>query len=107
MTVDDDAFDPSRSRRGYLFVRLADYLAERIADGRLPAGARLPSHIDMAEEYNVSTNTIVRALDTLRERGLVETFPYIGTFVVEHPPKAPAAAHDGDADREGDAASTP
>ncbi|TDD64768.1 GntR family transcriptional regulator [Jiangella aurantiaca] len=88
MTAADDDFDPDPGRPGYVFVRLADHLAARIADGRLRAGARLPSLRDMAVEYGVSTNTIVRALDVLRERGLVVTYPYKGSYVVEAPPPA-------------------
>ena len=81
MTAAD--FDPDPARPGYVFVRLADHLAEQIAAGRLPAGARLASQRDMAAEYGVSTDTVTRALDVLRERGLVETYPYKGTYVVE------------------------
>ncbi|SDU17403.1 GntR family transcriptional regulator [Jiangella alkaliphila] len=84
MTVADE-FDPDEDRPGYKLVHLADHLTAKIADGRLSAGARLPSQRDMAAEYRVSTNTIVRALDVLRERGLIVTFRYKGTYVVEDP----------------------
>ena len=50
-------------------------------------GAKLPSIIDLAQEYNVSTKTIKKALDNLAEDGYV-TFTrgrYGGTFVMDIP----------------------
>lgn len=85
-TVDD--FDPDPSRPGYLFQRMAEHLAGRIAAGELPPGGRLPNHQDLAAEYRVSTNTVVRALDVLRERGLVVTYQYKGSYVAEELPPA-------------------
>jgi DNA-binding GntR family transcriptional regulator len=39
----------------------------------------------MAEQYGVADRTVRRALQDLRERGLIETLPHKGSFVVGLP----------------------
>jgi GntR family transcriptional regulator len=72
---------PDPSAPGYLYVRLADHIAARIAAGGLPPGARLPREYELVSEYGVSIDTVRRATAELRARGLVETYPSKGTFV--------------------------
>lgn len=67
---------------GYVYVMLADYLQSRIESGDLPKGARLPGEQELAEEYQVAIGTARKATALLRERGLVETFPSKGTYVL-------------------------
>ena len=74
-------FDPDTELPGYLYVKLADYLADRISDGTLPRGAVLPNERSLATELEVSLGTVRRATRLLRERGLVTTVPSLGTFV--------------------------
>jgi DNA-binding GntR family transcriptional regulator len=74
-------FDPEAGMPGYLYVKLADYLAERILDGTLPGGAVLPNERALAAELQVSLGTVRRATRLLRERGLVITVPSLGTYV--------------------------
>lgn len=57
-------------------------LKERINSGNLAPGARLPSLISLAQEYEVAVTTARKALDRLKEDGLVVTSP-MGTFVAE------------------------
>lgn len=79
------------SRTNYLFAEVADHLELRIQEGRqpaypvsaLPPGAQLSAEPELAAEYGVSLATIRRALQELRERGLVVTLPSKGTFVRE------------------------
>lgn len=80
--------DPSAAV--YVYVQVADHLAERIASGNLPIGARLPGERDLAEEYGIATGTARRAVQELRDRGLAVTLPAKGTFVAEPPPDATA-----------------
>ncbi len=61
---------------------LADHIAARIAAGALPADARLPGERDLAAEYGVAIGTARRAVEELRDRGLVITLPGKGTFVI-------------------------
>lgn len=75
-------FDPDAGEPGYIYVRLADFIAQRIESGELAHGARLPGERDMAEEYGVALTTARRAVQELRDRGLAVTLPAKGTFVV-------------------------
>ena len=66
---------------GYDYTRVADALAEKITDGRLQPGVRLPGQRELAAQYGVGLSTIRRALRELRDRGLVLTLPVKGTYV--------------------------
>ena len=73
--------DPGRAM--YVYVQVADDVAARIADGGLRAGARLPGERDLAETYGVAVRTARRAVQELRERGLVVTLAAKGSFIAE------------------------
>ena len=75
------SFDAEAGMPGYLYVKLADYLADRIIDGTLPSGAVLPNERALAAEFEVSLGTVRRATRLLRDRGLVITVPSLGTYV--------------------------
>jgi DNA-binding GntR family transcriptional regulator len=62
-------------------MRVADDVAGRIASGELKPGARLRSERDLAEYYGVAYATVRRAMQVLRERGLIETIHGRGTYV--------------------------
>ncbi|MCX4572319.1 winged helix-turn-helix domain-containing protein [Streptomyces sp. NBC_01571] len=66
----------------YEYARIADDLARQIEAGEIPAGGRLPNERDLADVYHVSAGTIRRAVQELRERGLVATLPAKGTYVL-------------------------
>ena len=57
-------------------------LRAQIEDGSLAPGARVPSITALAQEYGVALTTVRKALDQLKEDGLVVTSP-MGTFVAE------------------------
>lgn len=76
------AFDLEAGGPGYLYVKLADYLASCIADGTLPPGAMLPNEGALAAQHEVSVGTARRATRLLRDRRLVTTLPSRGTFVL-------------------------
>ena len=56
---------------------------ERISEGSLPAGSRLPSEDSLVQEYAVSRTTIRAAIQSLIQRGLVEIRRGKGTFVTQ------------------------
>lgn len=57
-------------------------LRAQIEDGTFAPGARLPSIVDLAHTYEVALTTVRKALDRLKDDGLVVTSP-MGTFVKE------------------------
>src|SRR3954471_19070079 len=70
------------SGSGPLYVRLAERIEESIADGTLPAGAKLPPQRDLAYDIGVTIGTVGRAYALVRERGLVSGEVGRGTFVL-------------------------
>lgn len=65
----------------YVYVQLADVIAERIGRGELVPGERLPSEVELADEYGIARLTARRAVRLLVERGLVKTLSGKGSFV--------------------------
>jgi DNA-binding GntR family transcriptional regulator len=65
------------------YLQVADDLAARIGRGELKG--RMPAERDLAAEYGVAYGTIRRAMEVLRERGLVESVHGRGTFVRPRP----------------------
>jgi GntR family transcriptional regulator len=74
-------FDANALGPVYVSVALADHIAARIEAGELPTGARLPAERDLAADYQVAVGTARRAVEELRQRGLVVTLPAKGTYV--------------------------
>jgi GntR family transcriptional regulator len=74
-------FDPDGGPPGYVYARVADHIAARIAAGELARGARLPGERELAAEYGVAIGTARRAMEELRGRDLVVTLPAKGTYV--------------------------
>jgi DNA-binding GntR family transcriptional regulator len=66
----------------YVYVQVADDIAAKIESGDFPAGSRLPSEAELAERYEVAKMTVRRALEVLRERGMVRTLHGRGSVVV-------------------------
>jgi GntR family transcriptional regulator len=70
-----------------MYRRIADDLRDKIESGVLGHGSQLPTELKLRERYDASRNTVREAVRWLMNRGLVETRPGHGTFVVEkiHP----------------------
>jgi GntR family transcriptional regulator len=66
-----------------MYRRIADDLRHKIESGELGHGAQLPTELELREIYDASRNTVRDAVKWLITRGLVETRPGQGTFVVE------------------------
>jgi DNA-binding FadR family transcriptional regulator len=76
------ATPPLRRRPRTLAHELVDSLGTRIRDGRLPAGAKLPTEAEFMTEFQVSRTVVREAISRLQAAGLVETRHGVGTFVV-------------------------
>ncbi len=66
-----------------MYRQIAEDLRSKIEAGELARGAQLPTEIDLRDQYAASRNTVRDAIKWLITRGLVETRPGQGTFVVE------------------------
>jgi DNA-binding transcriptional MocR family regulator len=64
-----------------VYLALADRIAEDMAGGRLPPGARLPPQRDLAAALGVDLTTVTRGYNEARRRGLVTGRVGRGTFV--------------------------
>jgi GntR family transcriptional regulator of arabinose operon len=70
-----------KERTKILHTQLLAYYRERILDGRLPAGTRLPTDGELATQYRISRDTVRQALTLLSHEGLIERVQGRGTFV--------------------------
>jgi GntR family transcriptional regulator len=66
-----------------MYRKIADDLRRQIESGELPPRAQLLTELELREKYEASRNTVRDAIKWLITRGLVETRPGQGTFVVE------------------------
>ena len=66
-----------------LYAEWAAVLRNQIMSGDLPSGARLPALRELAKELGVARMTVIQAMNTLEEEGLIERHPGRGTFVRE------------------------
>ena len=78
---DDGAYLPK-------YRRVGQTLAGEIRDGSLRPGQRLPSDGELMGRFNISRGTLLRALDALKNDGVLERVPGRGSFVRE-PSAAP------------------
>lgn len=65
-----------------MYRQIAEELRQKIESGVLRQDAQLPTELELREQYNASRNTVRDAIKLLITRGLVETRPGQGTFVV-------------------------
>ena len=64
-----------------LHAEVAEVLRHQIMSGDLRAGAKLPPLRELTEQLGVARMTIVQAMNTLEEEGLIEKHSGKGTFV--------------------------
>ncbi|MEU8227649.1 GntR family transcriptional regulator [Kribbella sp. NPDC048915] len=69
-----------------LYERICAHVLEQLRRGALRPGDRVPSEMELATQFAVSRITSKRALEVLREAGLVERIRGKGTFVVRRLP---------------------
>lgn len=76
MSFDLEGADP-------LYLQLSAELEKRILEGIYPPGKKIPSAVELAEEFGVSRKTVNDALRIVKTRGLLRGVPGRGTFVVD------------------------
>jgi DNA-binding FadR family transcriptional regulator len=65
-----------------LALELVEAIGDRIRDGRLPPGDKLPTEAAIMGEFGVSRTVVREAISKLQAAGWVETRHGIGTFVI-------------------------
>lgn len=68
------------------YQQVADVLEQRIADGRIPVGERLPSENDLCTEFGLARATIRQALQHLEGLGVAQRIPNRGVFAARAEP---------------------
>jgi GntR family transcriptional regulator len=66
--------------RSVRYVEIARALRARLVEGEFPAGRLLPSEAELSGEYGVSRVTMRRALEVLREEGVLDARQGFGWF---------------------------
>jgi GntR family transcriptional regulator len=61
--------------------QVARSIERDIRDGKYDLENPLPSEVALQATYGVARGTVRAALALLRERGVVETMPFRGTFI--------------------------
>ncbi|MCV4284657.1 MocR-like pyridoxine biosynthesis transcription factor PdxR [Pseudomonas capsici] len=74
-------------RRKGLSRQLYQLLRQRILEGGLASGTRLPASRDLAESLSISRNSVMRAYDQLYAEGFIEGRIGDGTYVAQLPDK--------------------
>ncbi|AOA59129.1 MocR-like pyridoxine biosynthesis transcription factor PdxR [Acinetobacter larvae] len=77
-----------QQKQGVLYRRVFNCLRDAILDGVLPPRTRLPASRDLAQELNVSRNTILNAYEQLQAQGYVQAAIGSGTWVAEVLPES-------------------
>ncbi|MFE7237922.1 GntR family transcriptional regulator [Streptomyces sp. NPDC057582] len=67
------------------YRQIADQLRESIAAGTIPVGRRIPSLVELEQQYGVARDTLRKAVKVLKDEGLVETVNGMGVFVIALP----------------------
>lgn len=71
-----------KSTKG-IYLQIVDNLCQQILEGQLQAGDRVVSVRDLAAEFEVNHNTVMRAYANLQESGIFDNKRGIGFFVSE------------------------
>lgn len=72
-----------KSTKG-IFQQIAENLCHQILEGILPPGERVPSVRDLAVEFEVNRNTLLRTYSMLEDAGIIVNKRGIGFFVAEN-----------------------
>ncbi|MCY0963890.1 PLP-dependent aminotransferase family protein [Parathalassolituus penaei] len=68
--------------QGHGYQQLQQQIQQAIRNGNLPAGSRLPSSRQLAEQLGVSRSLVIQAYDLLVSEGYLDNRPRSGLFVL-------------------------
>jgi DNA-binding transcriptional regulator YhcF (GntR family) len=69
-----------KSTKG-IFLQIAENISRQILEGKLRAGDRVPSVRDLAADFEVNRNTVLRTYTLLYDAGIFDNKRGIGFFV--------------------------
>jgi len=75
--------------RSIRYQQIAEELRHRVLAGEFAAGRMLPSESELSAEFSASRVTVRRALEVLRDEGLVDARQGFGWFVAGDPLRQP------------------
>ena len=78
------------------YDQLASWLRELIVSGHIALGDRLPGEETLKRSIGVDRSVVRRAVQVLREEGLIVTRHGIGSFVAAVPTREAAVVYPGD-----------
>jgi DNA-binding GntR family transcriptional regulator len=81
--VTEDRIDPIAPVPPYR--QIADILRRRIESGQYPPDTRIPTESELVEAFEVARTTARRAVEVLREEGLIYTVAQRGSYVTRPP----------------------
>ena len=64
-----------------IFLQIAENICHQILEGKLPPGERVPSVRDIAADFEVNRNTVLRTYALLDNKGIIENKRGLGFFV--------------------------
>jgi len=67
------------------YLQLVDKLRHDILDGKFKGGDLFPSENELRRRYAVSSTTVRKAIDILKNYGLIKREQGVGTFVTDRP----------------------
>ncbi|GAA3227477.1 GntR family transcriptional regulator [Streptomyces sp. XM83C] len=74
-----------------LWRQIAAEIIRRIQDGTYPPGSRVPSTLELAQEFDVVNATAAKAMRHVREQGWTRGEVGLGTFVADSLPQGPGS----------------
>ncbi len=87
MVTHADVMELGRTRP--LWRQIAVEIIRRIKDGTYPPGSRVPSTLEIAQEFGVVNATAAKAMRHVREQGWTRGEVGLGTFVADPLPPSP------------------
>ena len=89
-------FEPPQPTEIRQYLQLASWLREQIVSGRIALGDKLPGEETLKRDVGVDRSVVRRAVQVLREEGLVVTRHGIGSFVAAVPTRQVTILNPGD-----------
>lgn len=83
MSTKKNPLSRSSDSREFLYQQIASRLRQEIDAGVYAEGTRLPSMDDLAAHFEVNKITVLKALDELKNEGVIYSIPAQGTYVTK------------------------